>query len=105
MRGQHDEAMLLISAYCVPQTKGTEADPATAYMQKLREMIQEGNQSKDPRQRLLNGLQEPIASKCQEGHHPILMLDANDDWEAWICFTPKPERMVFAHLCLGIKTN
>ena len=80
MIDEHDEGIVLISAYQVSQTKGTTAGPNTAYSQQINHMIQEGDTNLDPRSRILQNLvKNPITQKRVEGFKPILMMDDNDD--------------------------
>ena len=43
-------------------------------------MIKEGDNTRDPRTRVLNDVKELIIQKRREGFRPILLMDANDDW-------------------------
>ena len=43
-------------------------------------MIKEGDNSLDPRTRVLNDVKDVIDQKRREGFRPILLMDANDDW-------------------------
>ena len=73
-------ALEIISACRVSQTKATTAGPNTAYSQQINNMIQEGDTNLDPKTRILQDLGNLITRKRAEGFRPILMTDANDDW-------------------------
>ena len=82
MLGRRDEGIIVITAYRVCQRKGTRTTARTAYNQQISEMISEGYQNLDPRNQILTDLAILIKEKRNEGYLPILMMDANEEWES-----------------------
>lgn len=97
-RGSREEGILFIDAYRVCQKKGTKAGANTAFMQQIEEMMEEElkeseeyakadkpllalvRRSLDPRDRILQDLEQLIIEHRAKGFRPIVFMDANEDW-------------------------
>ena len=73
--------IVVITAYRVCQKRGTTAGAKTAYMQQVKAHLKDGDKTPDPREKILEALATLIADNHRMGYDPILMLDANEDWE------------------------
>ena len=81
LRGRREEGIHIISAYWVCQQKTHNPGPFTAFQQQYTLMRQAGIPDPNPRQRLLDDLSTLIQTHRAAGYCPILMLDANGDYE------------------------
>ena len=73
--------IVVITAYRVCQKKGSVAGARTAYMQQVKAQLTDGDKAPDPRERILETLTTAIAHNRSLGYEPILMIDANEDWD------------------------
>jgi hypothetical protein len=98
LRGSRGEGIIVIVAYRVCQKKGTVSGTTTAYTQQINLMLDEEleafekiahedqrvpsllRKQLDPRSRVLADLRNLIQEERQRGFHPILCMDANEDW-------------------------
>ena len=76
------KGIIVITAYCVCQTKGTLTGFRTTYMQQVKPQLTSGTSTPDPRGKILEALTIIISKNQMLGYQPIVMLDANEDWEA-----------------------
>ena len=60
---------------------GTKAGEDTAYMQQHTAMREAGISAPDPRNMVLEAVSDLLATWGQRGYHPLVMIDANADWE------------------------
>lgn len=82
-RGCRDEGVTITCAYRVCQSQSAQtAGPYTAFQQQYTLMRDAGYIAPDPRQQLLTDLSALIESQRLEGYRPILMMDANGDYNA-----------------------
>ena len=79
-QGKRDEGVLVIVAYRVCQTGGTNTGPLTAYRQQYVALRGEGIINPNPRAQILNDLHALITEKRAQGYRPILLIDANGDY-------------------------
>ena len=79
--GKRDEGVLVIVAYRVCQEKTNSPGPHTAFQQQYVAMRDAGVKNPNPRSQLLKDLQSLIQGKRQHGYRPILLIDANGDYQ------------------------
>ena len=82
LRGQCDKGILIICAYRVCQSQLGVAGPTTAYQQQYSLMRAAGFVAPNPRQQVLKDISDLIESHRAEGYRPIVMMDANGDYNA-----------------------
>jgi hypothetical protein len=79
--GKRDEGVLVIVAYRVCQEKVNEPGPLTAFQQQYIAMKDAGIREPNPRRQILKDLQTLIQEKRLQGYRPILLMDANGDYQ------------------------
>lgn len=80
LRGKRDEGVLVIVAYRVCHNASDTPGPFTAYQQQHNIMRAAGVTNPNPRQQILTDIATLITTKRAEGLRPILMMDANGDY-------------------------
>ena len=78
--GKRDEGILIVSGYRVCQDSTSNAGPFTAYQQQCTFMREAGQSNPNPRRQFFKDLLAVIGSQREKGYRPIIMLDANGDW-------------------------
>ena len=79
--GKRDEGILVIVAYRVCQEKANEPGPLTAFQQQYISMRDAGVRDPNPRRQILTDLQTLIQEKRTLGYRPIVLIDANGDYQ------------------------
>ena len=80
LRGQREEGIIVINLYRVCHEKGDNPGPYTAYTQQYTAMRAEGQPDPNPRRQVLQDVMKLIQQKRGEGYRPIVMMDANGDY-------------------------
>jgi hypothetical protein len=78
--GRRDEGVLAITAYRVCQESSHNPGPLTAFQQQYSSLLNRGIPQPRPRQQILTDLLPIITDARNEGFRPILMIDANGDY-------------------------
>lgn len=81
LRGGRDEGVIVINAYRVCHEKGDNPGPFTAYTYQYTEMRKAGIEKPNPRKQILKDILKLIQQKRAEGFRPIVMMDANGDYQ------------------------
>ena len=80
LRGRRDEGILVITAYRVCHEASDNPGPLTAYTREYVAMREAGIEKPNPRRQILDDITELIDEKRLEGYRPIVMMDANGDY-------------------------
>ena len=79
--GKRDEGVIVIVAYRVCQEVGSTAGPYTAFNQQYIALRDAGQREPNPRKQILNDLEKLITEHRAKGYRPILLIDANGDYQ------------------------
>ena len=79
--GKRDEGVIVVVAYRVCQEKTNAPGPHTAYQQQYIAMRDAGIRDPNPRRQILKDIQALIQEKRSNGYRPILLIDANGDYQ------------------------
>jgi hypothetical protein len=82
LRGCRDEGVLVITAYRVCHEASHNPGPFTAYQQQYMGLRKSGQAHPNPRRQILIDILRLIRTKREEGFRPILMMDANGDYNS-----------------------
>ena len=82
IHGKQDEEIFVASCYRVCQDSPSNAGPLSSYHQQCTLMRTAGIQNPNPRKRFFTDLLKRIEKQRDLGFCPIVMLDANGDWNA-----------------------
>ena len=82
LRGQRDEGVAFIQAYRVCHERNSNAGPFTAYQREFTAMKEAGYKKPNPRKQILKDLLKLIQSLRSKGYRPVLMMDANGDYNS-----------------------
>jgi hypothetical protein len=77
LRGRSGTGVIIVTAYRVCQTAGTDAGDNTAYMREYTSMREAGIEKPDPRNSILDDISDLLLEWGQKGHHPLVLMDAN----------------------------
>ena len=78
LKGRHNSAISIITAYRVVQTEATNAGTRTAYQQQRNVMRMQNISNPDPRNQAISDLRTLIQNLQHKGHEILLMIDANE---------------------------
>lgn len=81
LRGKRDEGVLVVVAYRVCHKASDKPGPFTAYQQQHTYLRTLGVANPNPRSQVLKDIATLISTKRQEGLRPIVMMDANGDYQ------------------------
>ena len=81
LRGRRDEGILLVSAYHVCHEAHDAPGPLMAFHQQYAALRAKGIEKPNPRKQILTDILTLIKQYRAFGFHPIVMLDANGDYE------------------------
>jgi hypothetical protein len=82
LRGRRDEGVLIITAYRVCHEAHHNPGAFTAYQQQCTGLRKSGVVNPNPRRHIFTDLLTLIRSKRETGLRPILMMDANGDYQS-----------------------
>ena len=79
--GKRDEGVIVIVGYRVCQEVGNTTGPYTAFNQQYIALRDAGQSEPNPRKQILTDLEKLIAESRAMGYRPILLIDANGDYQ------------------------